>query len=144
VLRPAITQVLYPIRDPPIVEPPEAIERERGASAVSHQAFATEVVVGSDGDAGVHIEPIAFDRTAAPHVTVCCLAGGVFRVRVIAKRSDNSPPHRDGGAGLKRCLRGLVLRALGGGAVHMAFALEPPNRSSAHPAHNRIQFVASG
>jgi hypothetical protein len=142
VLRPAITQGLYPIRDPPIVEPPEAIERERGASAVSHQAFATEVIVGSDGDAGMDIEPIAFDRAAAPRVTVCCLAGVVLGVRVIAKRSDNSPPHRDGGAGRERGLRGRVLRALAGGSAHMAFALEPPDHSSARPANDRIQFVA--
>jgi hypothetical protein len=46
VLGTAIAQVLDAVRDSSAGQLPEAIEGERRASAVSHQALAPEVVVG--------------------------------------------------------------------------------------------------
>lgn len=62
VLGTVIAQVFAAIRHSSARQPPESIEGERQAGAVSHEALAPEVVVGRNDNPRMHIETIVCDR----------------------------------------------------------------------------------
>jgi hypothetical protein len=43
----------------------QALESDRWPSAVAHQTLSPDVIVGSDGDAGVQIEPVELDSVGS-------------------------------------------------------------------------------
>jgi len=111
VLGAAVALRLDAVRDTPVGQAPQTVERERRSRAVTTQALAPDVVVGGNRNTRVQVEAIVLDRALARG-----RPGDAFllgRVPVFAQGARRAALHRNRRAGIEWRLRrsaGMFLR----------------------------------
>jgi len=141
VLAPAAPDVLEVIRDTPASHTTEPREGERRPRRVATELLPSCVVAGLDAHIGVEVESVKLDGTDEARA----LGLPVHReLTLVCERCGLATGHRDGSAGVNRCLHGWLLRTRVRSAVEVAVTAEPVEGSALHTLDHRLKLHACG